>query len=151
MTHSAHPKHEDTLPSRILILQKDPELGLKIAQHLYNDRHEVLGPVSKVTSAYRLLIETTPHLAVIDGSIGGKDIARFSDTLISLGVPHIITMGDGLSLKKRIFVNGRDVLADVRVSAPLTMSVSHLLWDMHIERVLLHWLEDVVSDKNIAA
>lgn len=141
----------DSIHSQILILQSDAAFGFQIAQQLYKDRHNVLGPVSKVISAYKILLNDVPDLALIDASIGEGDVNRLSDTLILMGVPHLINYGRNSTLTKRSLVDGKDCITDVYCAVPLEDSIAHTLWDMHIQRVMFHWLEDAITDQRVAA
>ena len=68
----------ESIHSRILILQGDPIFGHKMAQELHKDRQSILGPVSDVSSVYKLLISELPNFAVIDASINKAEVERIS-------------------------------------------------------------------------
>jgi hypothetical protein len=141
----------DSIHSQVLIVQNDTAFGHQIAQHLHKDRHDILGSVSKVTSAYKTLMNNLPDLALIDVSIGEDKINRLSDTLILMGVPHLINDGDHSALTKRTLVDGQENVSQVYCAAPLQESIAHTLWDMHIQRVMFHWLDDAVLTETLVA
>ncbi|WP_026942968.1 hypothetical protein [Hellea balneolensis] len=132
----------DTIHSNILIVQNDAAFGHRIAQHLYKDRQVIFGPIGKVTSAYRLLVTDPPDLAIIDASICETQIDRLSDTLVLMNIPHLINYGQSLKLKRVKVHKGEAVISEVTCKLPLEQSIAHTLWDMHLENVLSHWLDD---------
>lgn len=137
----------ETLHSKILIVQNDAAFGHRIAQHLYKDRQIIFGPIGRVSTAYKLLVTDTPDLAIIDASICSDQIERLSDTLVLMNIPHLINYGQSLKLRRIKINEGEPVISEVICKVPLEQSIAHTLWDMHLESVLFHWLDDGPTKK----
>lgn len=137
----------ETLHSKILIVQNDAAFGHRIAQHLYKDRQIIFGPIGRVSTAYKLLVTDTPDLAIIDASICSDQIERLSDTLVLMNIPHLINYGQSLKLRRIKINEGEPVISKVICKVPLEQSIAHTLWDMHLESVLFHWLDDGLTKK----
>lgn len=137
----------ETLHSKILIVQNDAAFGHRIAQHLYKDRQIIFGPIGRVSTAYKLLVTDTPDLAIIDASICSDQIERLSDTLVLMDIPHLINYGQSLKLRRININEGEPVISEVICKVPLEQSIAHTLWDMHLESVLFHWLDDGLTKK----
>lgn len=132
----------DSIHSSILIVQNDSAFGHRIAQHLYKDRQVIFGPVGKVQTAYKMLVSDPPELAIIDASICEKQIERLSDTLVLMNIPHLINNGQSLKLRRVKIHKGEALISNLICKVPLEQSIAHALWDMHLEHVLYHWLDD---------
>lgn len=141
----------DSIHSNILIVQNDAVFGHRIAQHLYKDRQNVIGPITKIQTAYKVIVTDHPNLAIIDKSICKHEIERLSDTLALMSIPHIINNGQSLMLTKIKIVEGKSVTSKVQCALPLERSIAHALWDMHVETILHYWLEDSIERKCRAA
>lgn len=137
----------DSIHSRILIVQNDSAFGHRLAQHLYKDRQTIFGPVGKVPTAYKLLVSDPPELAIIDASICENKIQRLSDTLVLMNIPHLINYGQSLKLKKVKINRGEAEISELIGNAPLEQSIAHALWDMHLEHVLYHWLDNSLTEE----
>lgn len=138
----------ETLHSKILIVQNDAAFGHRIAQHLYKDRQIIFGPIGRISTAYKLLVTDFPNLAIIDASICSVQIERLSDTLVLMNIPHLINYGQSLKLKRVKFTKGEPVISEIICTVPLEQSIAHTLWDMHLENILFHWLEDGLTKKS---
>lgn len=138
----------DSIHSSILIVQNDSAFGHRLAQHLYKDRQTIFGPVGKVATAYKMLVSDAPELAVIDASICEKQIERLSDTLVLMNIPHLINNGQSVNLKRVKIQKGKADISNLTCKVPIEQSIAHALWDMHLEHVLYHFLDDgVVKEK----
>lgn len=134
----------ESIHSLILIVQKDANFGNIISQSLLKDRQNILGPTSDIKSAYKLISGVTPTFAIIDASISKTEIQRLSDSLMMLGVQHVINCGDTGFLIKRSINEGEELICKIESAGPLDELISQTLWGMHIEDKMFHWLEDAV-------
>jgi|GEM_PF-5499364 len=73
----------------LLVLQRE-EATSGIRDTLVSDGYNVIGPVDNLTAAYMALLDEDPSLAVIDEKICLDQTEIMSDTLIQIGIEHLV-------------------------------------------------------------
>lgn len=126
----------------ILIVSPDMMFGMDVAKDLCPDGHRVLGPVSDLSEAYRLIIDDRPSIAVLDTDLDLEDITRLSDMFLTMDVPHLLISRQAGTIKRLMMVNGEQAHTNLVVSRPLTAAISHAVWDIHSRSLVMNLLED---------
>ncbi len=73
----------------LLVLHQDG-VTCDIRDTLISDGYNVIGPVSSVTAAYMAILDEDPDMAIIDQKVCQDQTEIMSDTLIQIGIEHLV-------------------------------------------------------------
>lgn len=74
----------------VLLVLQQGEATSGIREALASDGYNVVGPVDSLTAAYMALLDEDPSLAVIDEKVCLDQTEIMSDTLIQIGIEHLV-------------------------------------------------------------
>lgn len=83
-------------PLRILVVEDEMLIALDIEDCLVALGHQVIGPVSRVANAMRLVETETVDLALLDINVAGEEIYPVAQELKARGIPFVFLSGYGL-------------------------------------------------------
>jgi two-component SAPR family response regulator len=75
----------------VLVVEDEMMIALDVQMMLEDNGYAVLGPVGSVEGALRLLDDTRPDAAVLDGNLRGQPVEPVARRLQSLGVPFVLS------------------------------------------------------------
>jgi DNA-binding response OmpR family regulator len=85
----------------ILVVEDEFLIAMELAEVLEDSGFEVLGPVSTVQAALKLLDQHSPHAAVLDLSLRNEMVTPVAQVLRRMKVPFVIASAFGAALWPR--------------------------------------------------
>jgi two-component SAPR family response regulator len=80
---------------RVLVVEDEMLIAVVIEDALAEIGFEVVGPASKLETAWRLMEESQFDIAILDVSVRGQKIYPVAERLLALGVPFALASGYG--------------------------------------------------------
>jgi DNA-binding response OmpR family regulator len=90
---------------RLLVIEDEPLVAMDNTATLESVGATVVGPVSSINDALRVISETQLDGALLDGNLHGKPVDEIAGALARLGVPFIFVSGYGRETLPRAFAN----------------------------------------------
>jgi two-component SAPR family response regulator len=75
----------------VLVVEDEMMIALDVQMMLEDNGYAVLGPVGSVEGALRLLDDTHPDAAVLDGNLRGRPVVPVAQRLRSLQIPFVLS------------------------------------------------------------
>lgn len=90
----------------LLLIHQEGKDGRFLRETLLADGYEVIGPVNSVTEAYMAILNEDPDLAILDQNVCEDQSEVMSDTLIQIGIEHLILCHQPPHILKRELGHG---------------------------------------------
>jgi len=90
----------------VLLIHQDETFGRAMRETLLSDGYKVVGPVNSVTDAYLAILNESPDIAILDQQVCQNQSEIMSDTLIQIGVEHLILCYNPPHILKREIGHG---------------------------------------------
>ena len=75
----------------VLVVEDEMMIALDVQMMLEDNGYAVLGPAGAVEGALRLLDDTRPDVAVLDGNLRGRPVVPVAQRLRDLGIPFVLS------------------------------------------------------------
>ncbi|MCZ0964126.1 response regulator [Paracoccus benzoatiresistens] len=75
----------------VLVVEDEMMIALDVQMMLEDNGYRVLGPAGSVEGALRLLEDTRPDVAVLDGNLRGQPVVPVARRLRSLDIPFVLS------------------------------------------------------------
>ena len=119
----------------VLLVQPEGAFGQTLRKSLLNEGYKVVGPVSTVADAYMAVLNEDPDMAILDQKVCQDQTEIMSDTLIQIGIEHLVHCHNPPYILKRELGHGAMrgvVMAPHKNTAE---GISHELCYMRAEKI----------------
>lgn len=119
----------------VLLVQPEDSFGQILRENLMKEGYEVVGPVNTVAEAYLAILDKDPDMAILDQKVCQDQTEIMSDTLIQIGIEHLVHCHNPPHILKREIGHGAMrgvVMAPHKNTAE---GISHELCYMRAEKI----------------
>ena len=119
----------------VLLVQPDEAFSQALRESLLREGYNVIGPVTNVADAYMAVLNEDPDMAILDQKTCQGQTEIISDTLIQIGIEHLIHCHNPPHILKRELGHGtmRGVVMSPHKNT--IEGMSHELCHMRAEKI----------------